>query len=186
MWESLSLRTRLLLPLGLMFGAALLLGTVSLQIFAPTQLLEENAASCTRGGGGRGGAQRRAADIRQSASNAGCVRAIARDIRGHPIPARRRGDRGAFAARRAYAAGSGARLVRPSSHDTRGRGELPGDDRGQAGRRHRLCARPVRRHLREVDRLSGDRRLRHRLDAADRRHRPFHRPLGARSPAKSG
>ena len=42
MWESLSLRTRLLLPLGLMFGAALLLGTVSLQIFAPTQLLEES------------------------------------------------------------------------------------------------------------------------------------------------
>jgi two-component system, NarL family, sensor histidine kinase UhpB len=41
MWESLSLRTRLLLPLGLMFGAALLLGAVSLQIFAPTQLLEE-------------------------------------------------------------------------------------------------------------------------------------------------
>jgi signal transduction histidine kinase len=34
MWESLSLRTRLLLPLGLMFGAALLLGAVSLQIFA--------------------------------------------------------------------------------------------------------------------------------------------------------
>jgi two-component system sensor histidine kinase UhpB len=42
MWESLSLRTRLLLPLGLMFGAALLLGAVSLQIFAPTQLLEES------------------------------------------------------------------------------------------------------------------------------------------------
>ena len=42
MWESLSLRTRLILPLGLMFGAALLLGAVSLQIFAPTQLLEES------------------------------------------------------------------------------------------------------------------------------------------------
>ena len=42
MWESLSLRTRLLLPLGLLFGAALLLGAVSLQIFAPTQLLEES------------------------------------------------------------------------------------------------------------------------------------------------
>jgi two-component system sensor histidine kinase UhpB len=41
MWESLSLRTRLLLPLGLMFGLALLLGAVSLQLFAPTQLLEE-------------------------------------------------------------------------------------------------------------------------------------------------
>ena len=50
MWERLSLRTRLLLPLGLMFGAALLLGTVSLQIFAPTQLLEESepAARATR------------------------------------------------------------------------------------------------------------------------------------------
>ena len=42
MWERLSLRTRLLLPLGLMFGAALVLGAVSLQIFAPTQLLEES------------------------------------------------------------------------------------------------------------------------------------------------
>jgi two-component system, NarL family, sensor histidine kinase UhpB len=41
MWERLSLRTRLLLPLGLMFGLALLLGAVSLQIFAPAQLLEE-------------------------------------------------------------------------------------------------------------------------------------------------
>jgi two-component system sensor histidine kinase UhpB len=41
MWERLSLRTRLLLPLGLMFGLALLLGAVSLQLFAPTQLLEE-------------------------------------------------------------------------------------------------------------------------------------------------
>ena len=42
MWERLSLRTRLLLPLGLMFVAALLLGGVSLQIFATTQLMEEN------------------------------------------------------------------------------------------------------------------------------------------------
>ena len=41
MWENLSLRTRLLLPLGLMFGAALLLGAVSLQLFTPTQLVEE-------------------------------------------------------------------------------------------------------------------------------------------------
>jgi len=41
MWERLSLRTRLWLPLGLMFVAALLAGGVSLQIFAPTQLVEE-------------------------------------------------------------------------------------------------------------------------------------------------
>ena len=41
MWERLSLRTRLLLPLGLMFVAALLTGGVSLQIFATTQLMEE-------------------------------------------------------------------------------------------------------------------------------------------------
>src|SRR4030095_734428 len=41
MWERLSLRTRLLLPLGLMFVAALLAGGVSLQIFATTQLMEE-------------------------------------------------------------------------------------------------------------------------------------------------
>jgi len=40
-WESLSLRARLLLPLGLMFAAALLAGGVSLQIFATTQLMEE-------------------------------------------------------------------------------------------------------------------------------------------------
>ena len=50
MRESLSLRTRLLLPLGPMFGAALLLGTVSLQIFAPTQLLEENAPAARAAG----------------------------------------------------------------------------------------------------------------------------------------
>ena len=41
MWERLSLRTRLLLPLGLMFVAALLAGGVSLQIFARAQLMEE-------------------------------------------------------------------------------------------------------------------------------------------------
>ena len=40
-WERLSLRSRLLLPLGLMFVAALLAGGVSLQIFATTQLMEE-------------------------------------------------------------------------------------------------------------------------------------------------
>ena len=40
-WERLSLRARLLLPLGLMFVAALLAGGVSLQIFATTQLMEE-------------------------------------------------------------------------------------------------------------------------------------------------
>ena len=42
MWKSLSLRMRLMLPLGTMFVAALLLGAVSLQLFAPGQLIEEN------------------------------------------------------------------------------------------------------------------------------------------------
>jgi two-component system sensor histidine kinase UhpB len=41
MWARLSLRTRLLLPLGLMFVLALLVGGVSLQIFATAQLMEE-------------------------------------------------------------------------------------------------------------------------------------------------
>jgi two-component system sensor histidine kinase UhpB len=41
MWARLSLRTRLLLPLGLMFMAALLAGAVTLQIFASAQLVEE-------------------------------------------------------------------------------------------------------------------------------------------------
>src|SRR2546423_2581671 len=41
MWQKLSLRTRLLLPLGMMFAAALVLGGASLQIFAPVQLVEE-------------------------------------------------------------------------------------------------------------------------------------------------
>src|SRR5690242_13514257 len=41
MWERLSLRTRLMLPLGLMFVAALLAGAVLLQIFASAQLVEE-------------------------------------------------------------------------------------------------------------------------------------------------
>src|SRR5215475_2607052 len=42
MWDKLSLRTRLLLPLALMFVAALLLGGVSLQIFASSQLVQES------------------------------------------------------------------------------------------------------------------------------------------------
>ena len=40
-WESLSLRARLLLPLGLLFAAAFLAGGAALQIFAPAQLIEE-------------------------------------------------------------------------------------------------------------------------------------------------
>jgi two-component system sensor histidine kinase UhpB len=42
MWERLSLRTRLLLPLGLMFVAALLLGGISLQIFAASHVVAES------------------------------------------------------------------------------------------------------------------------------------------------
>jgi two-component system sensor histidine kinase UhpB len=42
MWKNLSLRMRLVLPLGTMFVAALLLGAISLQLFAPLQLIEEN------------------------------------------------------------------------------------------------------------------------------------------------
>jgi two-component system sensor histidine kinase UhpB len=42
MWKNLSLRMRLVLPLGTMFVAALLLGAISLQLFAPIQLMEEN------------------------------------------------------------------------------------------------------------------------------------------------
>jgi len=42
MWDKLSLRTRLLLPLALLFVAALLLGGVSLQIFASSQLVQES------------------------------------------------------------------------------------------------------------------------------------------------
>ena len=41
MWKNLSLRMRLVLPLGTMFVAALLLGAISLQLFAPDQLMEE-------------------------------------------------------------------------------------------------------------------------------------------------
>jgi two-component system sensor histidine kinase UhpB len=43
MWKKLSLRTRLFLPLGIMFAAALLAAGVALQIFAPVQLMDENA-----------------------------------------------------------------------------------------------------------------------------------------------
>ena len=42
MWKKLSLRMRLLLPLGTMFVAALVLGAISLQLFVPVQLVEEN------------------------------------------------------------------------------------------------------------------------------------------------
>jgi two-component system, NarL family, sensor histidine kinase UhpB len=42
MWKNLSLRMRLVLPLGTMFAAALLLGAISLQLFAPVQLMAES------------------------------------------------------------------------------------------------------------------------------------------------
>jgi two-component system, NarL family, sensor histidine kinase UhpB len=43
MWERFSLRTRFFLPLGIMFVAALLVGAISLQLFVPEQLSDENA-----------------------------------------------------------------------------------------------------------------------------------------------
>jgi two-component system sensor histidine kinase UhpB len=42
MWQQLPLRARLCLPLGMMFVAALLLGGITLQVFATGQLAEEN------------------------------------------------------------------------------------------------------------------------------------------------
>jgi two-component system sensor histidine kinase UhpB len=42
MWERLSLRARLFLPLGAMFVVALILGSISLHFFTTTQLIEEN------------------------------------------------------------------------------------------------------------------------------------------------
>jgi two-component system sensor histidine kinase UhpB len=42
MWKNLSLRMRLLLPLGAMFVAAVLIGGIALQIFAPGQLMDES------------------------------------------------------------------------------------------------------------------------------------------------
>jgi two-component system sensor histidine kinase UhpB len=42
MWEMLSLRSRLLLPLAMMFVATLALGGIALQIFATGQLIDEN------------------------------------------------------------------------------------------------------------------------------------------------
>jgi two-component system, NarL family, sensor histidine kinase UhpB len=44
-WNGLSLRARLFLPLGMMFVAALLLGAIALQIFATEQLAEENESA---------------------------------------------------------------------------------------------------------------------------------------------
>ena len=42
MWKNLSLRMRLLLPLGAMFVAAVVIGGVALQFFAPGQLMDES------------------------------------------------------------------------------------------------------------------------------------------------
>ena len=42
MWKRLPLRTRLFLPLGMMFVAALVLGTVALHLFSTEQLAEES------------------------------------------------------------------------------------------------------------------------------------------------
>ena len=42
MWKKLSLRTRLFLPLGLMFIAVLLAGGVALQMLAPIHLMDEH------------------------------------------------------------------------------------------------------------------------------------------------
>ena len=104
-----------MLPLGLMFGAALLLGAVSLQIFAPTQLLEENepAARAARAVAAALNGALQTSDNPQATLEA-FVQSLGTS---EAIRFRRAGDgyRGAFAARRANAAGTGARLVRPSS-----------------------------------------------------------------------
>jgi two-component system, NarL family, sensor histidine kinase UhpB len=50
MWKRLSLRTRLFLPLGIMFVASVLFGTVALQIFSTEQMAEENGPAMRSAG----------------------------------------------------------------------------------------------------------------------------------------
>ena len=79
---------RLLLPLGTMFVAALLLGAVSLQLFAPGQLIEENEP-----------AARTAKAVAEALNSALMISTnpqqtldafvIARHLRNHPVPAHR-------------------------------------------------------------------------------------------------
>ena len=80
-WQELSLRARLFLPLGAMFVVALVLGAVLLRSFAAEQLIEENEPAVRSAGQLAGGAQRHTAILGQSAANAGCFRPIARNRR---------------------------------------------------------------------------------------------------------
>ena len=86
MWKKLSLRTRLFLPLGLMFIAVLLAGGVALQILAPIHLMDEHRAGGAVHQSGGACAQRRAAHVRQPACDAGRLYPGAWHLRGHTLP----------------------------------------------------------------------------------------------------
>ena len=103
MWKKLSLRSRLFLPLGMMFVAALVLGAISLQLFAPDQLIDENEQA-TRSAKAVAEALNSALKVvDQSAADPRRVRAIARNIRDHPVSARRRGQLSSFNSRGPHA-----------------------------------------------------------------------------------
>ena len=173
MWKNLSLRMRLLLPLGAMFVAAVLIGGVALQIFAPGQLMDESEPaqrSAKAVAGALNGALATSANPEQTldafVQALGTSEAIRFRPTGTGVPPCPAG--GPDPAR------TGAALVRRSDRHAGYRRRVPGDDQGQASWRDRLFARHIRRNIREMDRLSRPRFHRDRPDAADRQPRALH------------
>ena len=186
MWEKFSLRTRLFLPLGMMFVAALVLGAVSLRLFAPVQLIEENEPAT------------RSAKVVAEALNSA--------LKTPPIR-NRRWMRSCNRLEHPRLSSSGA--SEPMAPPARRSKSEPRSDRCRGwfvdligvpdigasfpvtieGRRVGdivFVAGYFRRHLREMDRLSGHRVRRRRVDAVDRHYRLFRGGCRARPAAATG
>jgi two-component system sensor histidine kinase UhpB len=183
MWTRLSLRARLFLPLGIMFVTALLVATVSLAFFVPTQLVDETAP-------GAGSAKAVAAalngGLRISANPEQTLDAFVKSL----------GTSEAIQFRR-----DGVKSPRHPVEVQTPLGRVPRWFVDLLAVPEICAAFPVmidenrvgeiifspdifRRYVRKMGRLCRHRLLHHRADIADRDHRLFHRRRNARTDAQ--
>ena len=137
MWKNLSLRMRLVLPLGTIFVAALLLGGISLQIFASGQLMEENEPASRSA---KAVAEALNSALLMSTNPHQTLDAFVASLGTSEatFPARRSERIGAFGGRGPNVAWARAAVVRRSARPARSQRVVSGDDRREAGRGNRI------------------------------------------------
>ena len=138
MWKNLSLRMRLVLPLGTMFVAALLLGGISLQIFASGQLMEENEPASRSA---KAVAEALNSALLMSTNPHQTLDAFVASLGTSEATRFRRAEAertGAFGGRGPNVAWARAAVVRRSARPARSQRVVSGDHRREAGRGNRI------------------------------------------------